>query len=1060
LIRPTIYPERVKFHVAVFGERGRMLVKASVEYGAEVDGEARSVEAVITPARLPRQRRHLWGGTMVLADARGERKVVDFMSAFDGEWRDDLFAIRRRDELTFLVDGVTRLRAAGVQVSVDRSFGDIMSERSMRVGMDLTVRHSGMSLFASPLVGDAPVDPMSLDEAVRRGRQWVVSDGKVVRVEEGVDLKLIRDSSQRVHLVGWHERSKIHGAMRLIRDSRIKDGMAPVLKRALSNEDSSKVPPTVQATLRDYQIDGKNWLVRMISSGSGGILADAMGLGKESATYTPVLTPQGWRKIGELKVGDQVYGSDGLPHNVIGVYPQGKKQIYKVTFSDGSSTNCGAEHLWLVRTPSDRYAGKPGRVMSLQQIMDAGLKTEPKSRVGGPKNSKWFIPMMAPAQFPEREFQIEPYALGALIANGYLGNTPAHSGSQEQLDEILKVVGHDIRAGAVSGWTTLLSSNIPGKNTLTRALGSLGLKGKTAHFKSIPEEYLFGSVEQRVSLLQGLMDNDGTVSKDGIVAEYNTASHQLAKDIVSLVQSLGGVALLSTRIPKYTYNGQRLSGSKDHRIRISLPEGINPFRIKSKADRFLPRSKYPPARAFDSVEPMGEEEAVCIAVDAPDRLYVTEDYILTHNTLQAITAFMEMRQVDPKFRLIVFVPTSLTVNWQREFEKFAPSVSVLIWEGPNRRKKADLLSKCDVTIVPYSVYMRDYDLINRFPFHLAYYDEAQWMKNPDTATHKAAIRCLAPTRIAMTGTPVENKLKDLHSIMAIACPGLLPPAKEFDEKIARPYSNGDSRAVKIMAEQIRPFTLRRTQEQVLGEMPEKTIIDHICPMTEKQSEYYESLREQSVRDRDAAIAEGNKAALNALYLKLLTKLRRAATDPRLADPFGEFKPEDSGKMVALKAIMSGIEEDDTNKCIIFSQWTDCLNLIRGELEERGERFCYLTGETKDRQGEVDKFQDEKGGIRYFLMSLKAGGVGLNITAANFVVIMDPWWNPAIESQATARAHRFGQKRAVTVYRLIAQDTVEEKIAVRKDLKQALADGIVDDKAIPTMSVDEIGGLLD
>lgn len=685
------------------------MLKMSVSYSATMDGEIREVEDILTPSRIPRQRRHLWGGTMVMADVRGERKVVDFMSTFQGEWFSDMMVLHRRDEISFLADGVRKLRSAGVVVTLDGDFGDIMSDKSMRLSMDLSIKSGGIVVFAKPLVGDQDVDLMSLEDAVRKGKQWVVSDGKVVRVEDGVDLSLVLSSSNKYHFVPWSERSRVHGTMRLIRDSKIADGMAPVLKRALTNEDKDQVPRSVRATLRDYQIDGKNWLVRMISSGSGGILADAMGLGK---------------------------------------------------------------------------------------------------------------------------------------------------------------------------------------------------------------------------------------------------------------------------------------------------------------------------------------------------------------TIQAITAFMEMRESDPKYRAIVFVPTSLTVNWQREFEKFAPSVSVLIWEGANRKKKTELLAKCDVTIVPYSVYMRDYDLINRFPYNVAYYDEAQWMKNPDTATHKAAIRCLAPTRIAMTGTPVENHLRDLHSIMAIACPGLLPSAKEFDEKIAKPYKNGDSRAVKIMAEQIRPFTLRRTQEQVLGEMPEKTIIDHVCPMTDKQAEYYEAVREQSARDRDSAISDGNKSALNALYLKLLTRLRRTATDPRLADPLGDFRAEDSGKMLALKAIMSGIEEDETNKCLIFSQWTDCLDLIRQDLEQRGEKFCYLTGDTKDRQGEVDRFQDEKGGIRYFLMSLKAGGVGLNITAANFVVIMDPWWNPAIESQATARAHRFGQKRAVTVYRLIAQDTLEEKIAMRKDLKQALADGIVDDKAIPTMSVDEMGGLLD
>lgn len=1047
MIRPTVKPSSSTFYLLVFGERGRILIRCLAEYTGEIGQEEYPVEVILSPSRIPRQRRHLAKGTMLQADMVSERRLVDFVSWWKGRWQDDYYHLDPRAELDFLVEGLPRARGAGVRVDVGPGLTDIMSSDRLRVLLDVVAKGSGLLVQSDTLVGDEIVSQFALAEAKRLKRKWVAIRGQVVNVDEAVDLGLLYDSAGQMAFVPWEDKGKLVGALQLIRDSRIEEEYRPLIRRVLASEDEMKPPKAIKANLRSYQSEGMRWLVNALSSGSGGILADSMGTGKAMCVWTPVLTTSGWTEMGQLKKGDLVYGSDGKPHAVTGVFPQGKKKVFKVSFNDGSSTTCCEDHLWAVKTPYAKSRGGPARVLSLKQIMQEGLFQ--RTEGAGSSNRKHFIPVVSPVELPHADLPMDPYALGALLANGCLRRSVVgYSGSEEQLGHMMSVMPRGVTAVRKNEW----NYNIVGdgkSNVVLDILRSLGVQGHLAHDKSVPAIYMTASLEQRKALLQGLMDNDGTIDDRGH-CEYNTVSPSLAKNVVELVQSLGGIARVSTRIPKYTHNGEVREGQMDHRISVTLPNNVAPFRIHSKASRVIKKTKYLPSRAFDKVEPAGEEECVCISVDSKDSLFVVENYILTHNTLQAITSYVKMKESDTSYRAIVFAPKSLMGNWQNEFRKFAPSIRVLVWDGPNRSKFKTMIPQVDVVVCSYDTYKRDHHLLNQHPFHAAFFDEAHQLKNPDTANHKAAKSCLAPVRIAMTGTPVENRLSDLHSIFSICCPGLLPPLREFNERIVRPFRAGDPTALQIMADQIKPNVLRRTKEQVLSELPPKTIIDQLCPMTDVQAGFYQEAMEAAREEKKAAMESGNKSELQAVYFRLISRLRRIATDPRMADPMGRYRADDSGKMLTLRGMMDEFDTDDTNKVLIFSQWVDCLELVKLELEERKQKFSYLTGETKNRDQQVEDFQS-KDDIRYFLISLKAGGVGLNITKANFVIIMDPWWNPAIENQAIDRAHRFGQQRNVTAYRMISEGTLEQTIAEMKEIKQAISDGVLDGGEFPNQT---------
>ena len=372
-------------------------------------------------------------------------------------------------------------------------------------------------------------------------------------------------------------------------------------------------------------------LHRFIRAGWTTVVSGGTGSGKAQPLDAKILTPHGWRLMGELTVGAQVIGSDGCAHRVTGVFPQGEKQIFRVTFSDGSSTECCDDHLWAVRTKKDKYRGNPYRVLALDQLRDDLRDTQ--------GSSKWFVPIVQPVHYAASgDRPIDPYLLGVLLGDGCMrSTTPSVSVSDQRIvDEISRRLPAGVEMTPRSSSNDIdwsLSGGCRGrKNPLTAALRECGLMGLKSTEKFIPSDYLLASPTDRLMLLRGLMDTDGSVAAGTPHVEYSTSSSRLAQDLRHLVQSLGGRCVIKTRQPYFTNNGVRRAGAPSFRMNIALGGQTSPFLVGRKAEAFRPRSKYEPTRAIVSVEPVGRRAAQCIAVDAPDHLYVTDEFIVTHNT--------------------------------------------------------------------------------------------------------------------------------------------------------------------------------------------------------------------------------------------------------------------------------------------------------------------------------------------------------------------------------------------------------------------------------------------
>ncbi len=431
-------------------------------------------------------------------------------------------------------------------------------------------------------------------------------------------------------------------------------------------------------------------------------------------------------------------------------------------------------------------------------------------------------------------------------------------------------------------------------------------------------------------------------------------------------------------------------------------------------------------------------------------------------TLQTITLLVAVKAADEKadvrFRALIVAPTSVTTNWVRELEKFAPSVKVHLWHGADRHEDREAMEKADVVITSYALMRRDEEILGSAPWRYAIIDEAQAIKNPHSATAKAAKKLKADRRLALSGTPIENRLSEIWSIFDFVSPGLLGPLDKFEERYSRPIDNGDKKAAERLRATIHPFILRRTKAEVAKDLPEKIEIDNVCELTGEQHALYQQVLKE-VRAQVMGEVEKNGVAKSQIQiLAALTKLRQAACDPRLLGLPRTFDGDDSGKLVALRELLQ-TSIAGGHRVLVFSQFVSMLSLVKQALDEDKVAYEYLDGSTKDRQGVVERFQKE-GGAPVFLISLKAGGSGLNLTAADTVIHFDPWWNPAVEDQATDRAHRIGQTKVVTMYRLIAKGTIEEKMlelgAKKRDLvASVLAEDEGGAKRLTKADVDEL-----
>lgn len=402
---------------------------------------------------------------------------------------------------------------------------------------------------------------------------------------------------------------------------------------------------------------------------------------------------------------------------------------------------------------------------------------------------------------------------------------------------------------------------------------------------------------------------------------------------------------------------------------------------------------------------------------------------------------------------LIVMPTSLIANWQDEAQRFTPQLNVLTLHGAQRHSLFSQIGAADIVITTYALLSRDSEQLLAHNWHLVILDEAQTIKNPRSKAALCVSQLRAQQRLCLTGTPLENNLGELWSLFNFLMPGWLGDNKNFTRQYRTPIEkNADEQRLAHLQGRLKPFILRRSKQQVASELPEKTEITHYIDLTSAQRDRYETLRlamDKKVREeiQRIGIARSHIAVLEALL-----RLRQVCCDLRLlsAEDSKKYSTADSAKMQHLLKMLHTFTAEG-RRILIFSQFTSMLALIAGELDIAEIPFVQLTGQTSDRRTPVERFQAEE--VAVFLISLKAGGVGLNLTAADTVIHIDPWWNPATEAQASDRAYRIGQTKPVFIYKLIARGSVEEKIQHLQQHKAALAESILESGSSASASLD-------
>lgn len=428
-------------------------------------------------------------------------------------------------------------------------------------------------------------------------------------------------------------------------------------------------------------------------------------------------------------------------------------------------------------------------------------------------------------------------------------------------------------------------------------------------------------------------------------------------------------------------------------------------------------------------------------------------------TVQALCFLQYLKEKTGKLKILLIVPVTTMSNWEWEIRRFTPDISFIRNYGNNRTKDIEILKEYDIMIISYHTLVRDIEWLKDTNYDYVILDESQYIKNANTKIAKAVRILQSKHRLSLTGTPVENNTLELWSQMNFLNPGLLGPLQDFKSKFTYPIEKyQDKEAAERLRKLIFPFLLRRKKEDVLNDLPDKEEIIQYLEMENKQKIFYDAQKEhykKLIEEKIDSDGVGNSAIQ---ILDALLRLRQIVLFPQLLKT--GYKPKDSCKYNLIIEMLPEIMEED-HKVLLFSQFVGVLDIIRSFFDKSKIQYCYIDGSTKRRDLEIDKFQnDDK--IKLFLLSLKAGGIGINLTSADYVVLFDPWWNPAIEKQAIDRAYRIGQAKKVTVYKLIVKDSIEEKILTLQESKKELVNKLITQDAgfFKSLNKDDIIQLFD
>lgn len=882
-------------------------------------------------------------------------------------------------------------------------------------------------------------------------------------------------------------------------DSGVADRCAVIIEKAVLNTELSRIEA--------HSLDMGDFLKPPRPFQNGGIqywvnnervfIADAMGLGKQAPTWEPVLTPSGWRTLGELRPGDFVIGQNGKPTKVLKIFPQTDRSCFRVTMNDGSHTYCGADHLWQVQTNADHRA-KKWRVMTTREIIDSGLRD-------GAGNLKFRIPMVAPVEFETKELPMDPYLLGVILSDGHITK-----------DGQVSITSDSELCVAVTGRATVRKNSFTSSTRAYKsALAAMGLTHKLSYEKFVPRAYLIGDIEQRKALLAGLMDGDGCPHVGG-GTEYSTTSPFLRDAVIELVQSLGGTARWSTkRAPRYTHRGEKHTGRDCYRINVKL--NFNPFRLERKAGKWKAPTKYKANRLIKQIEQAEDAKSVCILVDAADHLYVTRNYIVTHNTIQALGGLFYLG-ID---RALVNCPATLKPNWGKEAASCIPAAGRMFFSG--RRKSLehyDPQGNYLCTEYPYAharVMRPDYmvivcdskapdDLVDQANLVIVNYDllSAGWLdqkKKQVTLTplavracaeikayicdeshylknEKAQRTCAAKKisrdikyRALLTGTPIDNRPMEIISQLDILDRlDEFGGSWKFKQRYCGAYQmripgrgmvwdfKGSSNLAELNAKLRATCFIRRKKEDVLTELPPKTWVTLPFELSNRKdytkaekdilkyvkeiaylAEKTKHVDSDTVRDEDAlSPAEIEERARIAADLAA-AKAARA----QVLVGIGILRRLCAeGKIAQIKEWVADFMESD-EKLVVFAHHVEIQKQLLEEFKQWGAVSVMGSDAPSVRAQNVTTFQNDPG-CRVIVVSLSAGAEGITLTASSTVLFVEHPWTPGKKAQAEDRCHRMGQVDNVTIYDTIATMSFDEDLAAllrdKSEIVAALADG--------------------
>ena len=820
----------------------------------------------------------------------------------------------------------------------------------------------------------------------------------------------------------------------------------------------------------NHQIDG----VRFGLNKKKFLLCDDQGLGKALALDTIIYTPNGFKYMKDINVGDYVFGKDGKPTKVTAVYNHHNVEMYKITFSDGVSIKCCKDHLWEINSQHNRK-----KIVDTKWLVSKDQFGKVRSEhlfSGG--SYKYWIDRCEPVEFIHTDTPLNPYLVGCLLGDGKLsgGCIGFTTVDKEMIDRLSKVLPDGYIFNSSDSMSNI-DYNIVKENTksskenlVKTIIKKLNLYGTNSHTKFIPNCYKYNSKDVRLDVLRGLIDTDGYATKDNLI-QYTTVSKVLCDDVRFLVESLGGIVSYSES--ECGYNGKITGVAYTLTIKVDNPQDL--CLLKRKREKLKPR-KFKTRRNIIKVEKIKNSDAKCITVDSKEHLYLAEHFIVTHNTKQIIDFVGCLEKTDTINKvLIVCGVNSLKYNWQSEIEIHSNEKGWVLgtrfrkttgkaYEGSTKDKLEDLdnLPDCRYIITNIETLRAGAEKISKTKYHFPIaeklqelckngtisviaFDEAHRSKEPTSLQSRAMMNVQSKYMVAMSGTPLMNNPLDLYFPMKWL--GYENHSfYQFKQHYCKLGGWGGSQVVgyknlEEIREMMDSIMLRRLKTEVI-DLPEKIRKIEYVDMTPKQKQIYKEVY-------NGVMSDLQKIKFSNNPLSMMIRLRQATGWTGIISD----TVQESAKMERMIELVQEIVTSG-QKAIIFSNWESMTEVAREKLKSYNP--SYITGATKadERMAQVDKCQnDDK--CKVIIGTIGAMGTGLTLTAAQNVIFLDSPWNMALKAQAEDRAHRIGTKGTVSVITLCCRDTIDERIEELVEKKGQIADALVDGK----ISIDDINYLL-